>query len=224
MSLPPDPVLVLDSREEWSPCGVEECLKATGAALPLSFPAGPGDGDRIDFPKAMIQPDLPPVGYRRGPIAGVGLDWWQWWLFYPYNPRAYAGFGMHEGDWELVQLAYARGTVMPVLATGSQHRSGGKLEGWQLETRNDRPIFYVALGSHANYFEPSRELEDRIRDRADGEGQVLDLIEWREFGEWADWKGRWGNSTGEGRSPVSPARQPGGRWSAPWVYHASCRS
>jgi hypothetical protein len=73
----------------------------------------------------------------------------------------------------------------------------------------------VAKGSHANYFTPG----DRFDDIADGRGKKLTDIEWRDFGLWFDWLGRWGNSTGPGRSHESPGCQ-GERWHAPQLYHA----
>ena len=48
---------------------------------------------------------------------------------------------------------------------------------------------------------------------------VLDDLEWHDFGDWKSWPGQWGNSTGPGRSPQSPACQ-GARWNAPAQYHS----
>ena len=164
----------------------------------------------------MKQPDLPPVGYHRVERA-VGLDWHQYWLWTLYNPKEYVGFGKHEGDWEFVQIACSK-DGLPVLVTASQHQTGGKREAWAVEQREGRPIIYVACDSHANYFQPGRTIEDY----ADGKGVVLDNIEWRTFKTWAHWKGRWGNSTEQGRSPSSPGRQ-GDRWHRPHLFHSQAR-
>jgi len=171
----------------------------------------------------MRQPDLPPVGYTRtaGPVVS-GLVWQQYWLWYLYNPWNVVGVGEHEGDWEMVQVAYTpkpAGRVFtgvdPILITGSQHHTGTKREAWACEHRDNRPVLYVALGSHAHYFTPGTHGTDRC----DGKGRVLDTIEWRDMGPWHSWPGRWGNSRGEGQSPRSPGHQ-GTRWTAPHLFHS----
>jgi hypothetical protein len=222
-----EPIFVFDSREQWFPVGVEESLDAVNArcrggifnghrAEPARpFPPGVTN---IDFPANMKQPDLPPVGYHR--VVQSGPLWWhQYWLWYLYNPWSVAGVGRHEGDWEFVQIGCVNGN-RPVLVTASQHHSGGKREAWAVELREGRPVIYVALGSHANYFNVG-SLGGGI-DQCDGRGRVLDSIEWREFGPWKDGPWRWGNSTGEGKSPESPGRQ-GKRWHAPHLFHSEAK-
>lgn len=214
------PIFVFDSKEKWGPVGVEESLNATGAKVPLSLPIEGvsqrvASADRIDFPADMKQPDLPAVVYTRK-VKGGGLVWEQFWLWYLYNPKQYAGVGCHEGDWEFVQIGY--GGDQPILMTCSQHHTGGKREFWMVEKRSNRPVVYVARDSHANYFEPVKTLEDVC----DGRGRVLIEYAVRDFGPWASWPGRWGNSTGEGRSPESPGRQRQ-RWNSPHLYHSSAR-
>ena len=82
-----------------------------------------------------------------------------------------------------------------------------------------RPVIYVAEGSHANYFTPGVRGEDW----ADGAGQYLDDVEWRSFDDvWATWEGRWGASTGIGKSPESPGMQHE-RWDTPEIYHSRSR-
>jgi hypothetical protein len=208
---------VLDSREKWHPVGVEESVGLYG--YEWSEEGFRKDGKpvgRLDFPDGMKQPKLAPVGYRRmKTVRGPDwkLDFHQYWLWFLHNPKVYLGFGEHEGDWEFVQIAVADG--MPLLATCSQHQTGGKRELWNAERRGERLVVYVARDSHANYFEPVRTAEDQ----ADGEGRVLDDIEWRDLGPWALWPGRWGNSD---TSPRSPARQRP-RWPAPHLFHSQAR-
>lgn len=217
---PRPPIFRLDSREPWRPVGVEESLRATDARVPAGFPApelvNAPAGDRLDFPAGMKQPDLPVVGYCRARRA-AGLDWLQWWLWYVYNSKRYVGFGEHEGDFEYVQVAYA--DAEPVLVTASQHATGGKAEYWACEQHDGRLVVYVARDSHANYLRPTRSAEDI----ADGAGPELAEIEWRPFGDWAAWPGRWGNSTEQGKSPSSPAKQ-GDRWHRPHLFHSQARS
>lgn len=211
------PIFKLDSHERWRPQPVEtvERLgKIGGKSVDLS--ALPDTG-RIDLPGGMTDPDdTPVVGYHRV-VAAEGLHWHQFWLWYLYNPWEIAGFGVHEGDWEFVQL----GTVdadgeIPVLVTVSQHRSGGKREFWRCERENRRPVIYVARGSHAHFFTAG----PRGEDTADGKGRVLTDIDWRPFGDWATWRGVWGNSDGAGQSPISPGQQHE-RWEFPALFHAS---
>jgi len=222
------PVFVFDSRERWFPVGVEESL------LPHGY-EWTGDGwkvrgaifaaERLNFPADMRQPDLPPVGYHRVQKGG-DLHWHQYWLWYLYNPWEVAGIGRHEGDWEFVQLGCTdKAGDEPVLLTCSQHHSGGKREAWACEAFADRPVIYVAVGSHANYFTAGQH---GGIDRCNGKGRTfgdctddgMRAIEWRPFGAWASWPGRWGNSD---NSPQSPGRQ-GHRWSAPHLYHSSAVS
>jgi hypothetical protein len=227
-----EPIFVFDSREVFKPVAVES-VEELGAALLLpdgskggqvSLSSLPAVGGRMNLPpdpqqgEAGLSSELRNVGYRRT-VAGGGLKWVQYWLWYVYNPKRVFVTGEHEGDWEFVQVGYA--AELPVCVTCSQHRSGGSRMWWDVELRDGRPVIYPALGSHANYFTPVEQLPE-IGDTGDGEGDVLDAIEWRKFGRWAKWPGRWGNSTGEGKSPQSPGSQ-GDRWHAPHEYHSEAR-
>ena len=83
----------------------------------------------------------------------------------------------------------------------------------------NRPVIYVARDSHAMFFAPGRH----NLDTCDGKGKRLTDYEVREFGPWHSWPGRWGNSTGEGRSPESPGCQ-GIRWKAPHLFHSQAEA
>ena len=221
------PVFVFDSDERWFPVGVEESLAAAKPRLigphgPISGPADASKLDerciRLDFPPDMTQPALPPVGYHRA-VQAANLYWHQFWLWYLYNPWSVGGVGRHEGDWEFVQLGCIdEAGEHPVLVTYSQHHTGSKREFWAISQTAGRPIVYVARGSHANYLSPVANVEDRC----DARGRRIDEIEWRDFGPWATWPGRWGNSTGEGKSPESPGQQHA-RWATPHLFHSSSR-
>jgi hypothetical protein len=124
-------------------------------------------------------------------VKGGGLVWHQFWTWWLYNPKTYAGFGAHEGDWELVQIGCADDAgERPILMTCSQHSGGEKREYWRVSLDGGRPVVYVARDSHANYFAPERD----VTDVADGQGERLEAIVWQEFGAWAYWPGTWGNS------------------------------
>jgi hypothetical protein len=212
------PLFKLDSREHWRPQPVETAESlAKIAGHPVDLATLPQAGGRMDFPASMRDPtDTPVVGYHRS-VQAANLYWQQFWLWYLYNPWEVLGIGVHEGDWEFVQIATTDAAGQrPVLMTASQHQSGEKREFWRCELDRGRPVIYVAIGSHAHYFTPG----ERGEDQADGRGPVLDTIEWRDFGAWASWPGLWGNSTGAGRSPESPGCQRD-RWNRPHIFHGA---
>jgi hypothetical protein len=214
------PIFKLNTREEWRPQPVETVERlATIAGQPVDLARLPAAGGRMDFPPDMKDPTRTPVvGYHRA-LPAAGLWWHQFWLWYLYNPWQILDVGRHEGDWELVQLGCTdEAGERPVLLTGSQHRTGEKREFWRCEIEDGRPVVYVALGSHANYFTPGARGEDV----ANGRGKVVAAVEWRAFGDWATWPGQWGNSTGVGRSPDSPGRQ-NERWNLPHLFHSRAR-
>ena len=211
------PVLRLDSREQWRPCAVETIIEvgarhADGSRVTSLDQLTAGHA-RIDFPKDMRQPVAPVVGYHRV-VTGGSLWWHQYWSWFLYNPKTYAGFGAHEGDWEMVQLGCRdpEGNV-PILMSFSQHGSGTKREFWSVELIHGQPVVYVALDSHANYPTPTRD----VTDQADGQGEELQPL-WLDFGPWAEWTGRWGNSDN------SPDGLSGRRaWQAPHAWHSQAR-
>jgi hypothetical protein len=229
---PRDPIFVLDSHERFQPLAVESVeavpatmIDRTGTRVgEVDLEALPADGGRMDFPpepeaaEERLRPRFGGVGYRRQ-VSGGGLTWVQHWLWYLHNPKIYVLTGDHEGDWEFVQVGYVGETA--VCMTLSQHHSGGARMWWNVERRDGRPVVYIARDSHANYFRPIDEIPE-FGDQADGNGPVLDELEWRDFGGWATWPGRWGNSTGEGQSPQSPGCQ-GDRWKAPHRFHTQAR-
>jgi hypothetical protein len=92
--------------------------------------------------------------FRRGDRIAL-----QYWLFYPFNPYSpslpptpeYAQ--VHEGDWELVTVILDR-AGKPLTVGYSRHCAGARRAWDKVERRGRRPVVYVALGSHANYFGP----------------------------------------------------------------------
>lgn len=80
----------------------------------------------------------------------------QYWLWYPYNdysPTVPAGdlWQVHEGDWEAVSVILDLRSK-PLVAGYSQHSAGNRRDWAKVPKRGARPLVYVALGSHANYF------------------------------------------------------------------------
>jgi hypothetical protein len=157
---------------------------------------------------------LRPVVYTRQ-LAAAGVIWYQYWFWYLYNPGppALHGVGRHEGDWEMVQIGQVG--ARPLFVTCSQHNTGGKREWWACEIREGRVVVYVALGSHANYFTPGTT---RDLDVCDGRGTQLIEPEVRQFGSWASWRGRWGNSDNS-PGPLVSRRA----WNSPHLVHSAAR-
>ncbi len=83
----------------------------------------------------------------------IDLQYWLWYPYDDYSPTVPAGelWQVHEGDWEAVSVILDL-TGKPVVAAYSQH-SAGKRRAWATAPKQGlRPLVYVALGSHANYF------------------------------------------------------------------------
>ena len=83
----------------------------------------------------------------------------QYWLFYYDNLYRYPFlppgtiWQSHEGDWEVVNVVLTN-QKRPVEVGLSAHCSGETRPWAETERRDGHPTVYVALGSHANYFEP----------------------------------------------------------------------
>ena len=93
------------------------------------------------------------AAFRRG--KSIELQYWIWYPFNPYSPTVPSGefWQVHEGDWEAVSvITDARGAAL--LAGYSQHDVGRRRAWARVPRQGMRPVAYVALGSHANYFSP----------------------------------------------------------------------
>jgi hypothetical protein len=157
----------------------------------------------------------------------AGDLWLQYWFFYFYNDYNLIGHlfgaGLHEGDWEMIQVRLRGGE--PDVATFCQHKGASQREWRQVDVLpgTQRPIVYVARGSHASYFEPGTHPTGHWFDHADGKRRSPELTlnvvdesdpQWR----WVRWPGFWGD-TKEGHNPVDsgsptgPAAHP--QWDDP---------
>lgn len=158
--------------------------------------------------------------YGRVAHGNDGKVWLQYWLFYYYDPQSSFGFGVHEGDWEMVQVGLDSSNN-PDMAAYAQHGDGERCA-WATDVESDdgRPVVYVARGSHAAYFEPGHYDDPQPDDDADGAGiEVGDpaLVQVRtDTPSWVAWPGRWGDSGAA--SPRGPAYQSGGKWSDPTAW------
>jgi hypothetical protein len=162
-------------------------------------------------------------------IRAADGGWWlQFWFFYLFNDKAFLGFGLHEGDWEMVQVRLDSGERPREMAF-AQHSHGQRCA-WDALTLHDehRPVVFVARGSQASYPFPGKHDAPVVPDYADGKGPrvagaTLGVIDADDPG-WACWPGRWGSSRARNRlesnSPRGPAHQD--KWSEPATFHEEC--
>jgi hypothetical protein len=130
-----------------------------------------------------------------------GVAFLQYWFFYVDNPYPVVA-GRHDGDWEFAQLRVTGwpdpDAIKLTHLTLNQH--GGP------ETRPcagvSRPDIWVAVGSHASYFDGSTHPHVPIADECDGAQcpkdppDVMPIPE--ETDSWAFWPGHWGADRGRG--------------------------
>jgi hypothetical protein len=155
--------------------------------------------------------------YGRAVTSG-GRTFLQYWLFSYYNPQNVLGFGVHEGDWEYVQVALDEDGT-PATAGYAQH-DGGERCAWGSVQRTaaGAPIVYVALASHASYFSAGvngRGLlpDDYHRGGGYSVRPALEIV--TQSTPFMAWRGKWGAS---GSSPAAPRRQ--GKWGDPGGFEA----
>jgi len=85
----------------------------------------------------------------------IDLQYWVWYPYDDYSPTVPAGdlWQVHEGDWEAVSVILDL-AGKPLVAGYSQHRLGQRRAWARVRKQASRPIVYVGLGSHANFFDP----------------------------------------------------------------------
>jgi hypothetical protein len=155
---------------------------------------------------------------------GDGRLWLQYWFFYYYNDKAFLGFGLHEGDWEMVQIALDAGGA-PAAMTFAQHTHGERCSWAAVEKHDgDRPVVYVARGSQASYPRAGRHRAPIVPDIADGKGaEISPTLEALDgpTPRWVGWPGRWGSTRArtiaESDSPRGPAQH--GQFKQPAEFH-----
>jgi hypothetical protein len=169
--------------------------------------------------------ELRNVIYGRAKEGSDGRLWLQYWLYYFYNDYSMAGgFGLHEGDWELVQLRLTeRPEDGPDAAVYAQHKHAEMREWKDVETEaraGVRPVVYVACGSHASYFEQGLHRAGPVWwDVTDGErGSPADtrlvVLDDEALPGWIEWPGRWGGTHARIKDLEQPS-PPGPRGPAP---------
>jgi hypothetical protein len=192
------------------------------------------DGDVISDPSKNYRaeyvrlrtehPELNNVMYARS-VEDNGRLWLQYWFWYFYNNYQLAfGAGLHEGDWEMVQLRMHPTEDRPDVAVYAQHRYGEKRSWGAVKKVGERPIVYVGRGSHASYFEKGFHQTEAWYDLADGKRKAPELaveIVHDKTHEWMRWRGTWGDTKPsdhdklglQSNSPTGPGHKK--QWSNP---------
>jgi hypothetical protein len=160
--------------------------------------------------------------------------WLQYWFFYYYNDKGLLGSGLHEGDWEMIQLRLGDDGE-PDVATYAQHTHGERCDWGEVEKQEgSAPVVYSARGSHASYFRRGTYTQAPIiPDHNDAGGPrvrpQLNAIEDADPA-WVAWPGRWGSTrsfldtpfgTLGADSPPGPRRH--GAWRDPLTFHNQAR-
>jgi hypothetical protein len=194
-------------------------LATLGARYPDGAQAAAGDVLSIagkDYAKQYAalreaRPELKNHVVAHAATDADGRLWLQYWLWYFYNDyRLAANYGLHEGDWEMVQLRLDGDR--PDYAVYAQHTHAERRP-WDRVHKDpnnaDTPLVYVARGSHASYFRPGVYQTDAWADVCDGDrpAPALAPILLDATTTWAAWPGRWGDTkaatTGPGKSLTS---------------------
>ena len=118
----------------------------------------------------VARPDLKNRTYGHA-VEQNGRLWLQYWLWYFYNDYSLAlNAGLHEGDWEMVQLRMHGDE--PDVAVYAQHVTPRSARGHDVEQDDGHPVVYVARGSHASYFEAGFHTTEAWYDIADGKRKI----------------------------------------------------
>ena len=142
--------------------------------------------------------------YGHSATGSDGRLWLAYWFFYFYNDYNLVGpfikAGLHEGDWEMIQLRLDPTGAVPDLAVYAQHAHAGQLPWNQVERVGEQPVVYPARGSHASYFSADVHWTGHWFDFADGKRPAPPLMleilsDVAGADGWALWPGMWGGTT-----------------------------
>lgn len=149
------PVLVLHPQERFAPVPVETFTQ--GADLAAGGYDFRGCSPTMGLEAlSCYRQDGEPTAYGAVFRQGKRLAL-QYWLFYvfdlwsPVVPQSADFWQAHEGDWEAVTVLLDE-RQRPELVGVSRHCGGARLPWARAPKRGGRPLVYVALGSHANFF------------------------------------------------------------------------
>ena len=174
------PILVLHPAEQFSPVQVDGFLADSdlvGGNLDQRLcRAIDGPAASPCYASAEAAHGSPSVVYGRAFRTKTRIDL-QYWIWYPYNDYSSTVppgevWQVHEGDWESVSVILDL-AGKPLVVGLSKHCEGTRRAWSGVRTRGARPVVYVGLGSHANYFGPGafrhspvcwpRQLRDVVR-------------------------------------------------------------
>jgi hypothetical protein len=209
----------------------------------LDFPGNPRrPGCTYDRDYQELKASNPPTAYAHiqtePGFDGLALQYWFFYYLNDWNNR-------HEGDWEMIQLAFAADSAAealqqdPVRVAYSQHE-GGEVADWdegKVEKEEGRPVVYVARGSHANYFQPGtyigvaregagfgcEDSSDPLR-RELLEAQLVppEVTDPDSPFAWIEFGGRWGELQGKHfDGPTGPAQKE--KWEKPFTWEEDLR-
>jgi hypothetical protein len=160
--------------------------------------------------------------YGRAAREQSGAIWLQYWFFYYHNDKSFFGAGVHEGDWEMIQLRLGP-DGQPTAATFAQHSEGEPFAWSDLELRDSAdgqvPVVYVGRGSHASFAHKGEHwpMFPLPPDYANGEGPsvrpALEVIT-DDGPAWVLWPGKWGSSDSSPRGPADKQQ-----WRDPAGFH-----
>ena len=151
--------------------------------------------------------------------------WLQYWLWYFYNDyQLVFNAGLHEGDWEMVQLGMDG--EQPDVAVYAQHDQAERRDWSDVRKTDDgRPIVFSARGSHASYFEPGLFETEAWYDVCDGarSASATELVILREsdLPGWAKWEGQWGDTEAPIKRVFSPSPRGPIKQTKKWLHPGS---
>ena len=177
--------------------------------------------------------------YGRAQTGSDGRLWLQYWWFYFFNDYRLLGVlaaGVHEGDWEMIELRIDAAGSAPDLALYTHHRSAQARPWTSVEKVGERPVVYVARGSHGAYFDAGTRWTGAWFDHADGRidtgAQRLQIVGDGPADAWIRWPGAWGGTRArggairrlDGQSPAGPGAWFHIRWRDPAILLGRARS
>ena len=202
-----------------------DCLKEVGSDHQLQAAAMHGEPDIANKVHGIVARD------------GHGTRWLQYWFIMYYDDPGMLGFGTHEGDLEMIQLALGADDT-PVTAVYAHHRSGFRVAYDEVETESlggvAVPVVFSARGSHASMLRSGSQVEGSpVPDHNDAKGPRVrpDVVALSETATpWVWWPGSWGGTKAgssilghlgvEANSPTAFTRHQA--WSAPLEFAQAC--
>ena len=155
------PVIVLTPGEAFAPERVDGFIADStvvgGSYDQTSCKPNGGPAARACYSAADKSHAEPPSVYGAVFRSG-GKTVLEYWFFYYFDLYQFANplapvWQDHEGDWEAVAVVLGAKSA-PLLVGTSRHCAGAQRAWAKVRRRGDRPVIYVARGSHANYFGP----------------------------------------------------------------------